>query len=108
MELTRQHFRAILFTTFDDNFPKTAVLSENIDGVRALIMQDRLVIYREIKASLNISSTSIHSILHKHLAVKTNYSRWIRHNLTNAQKKVCIDWCIEILEKYDASKDVYV
>ena len=45
--------------------PKAAVVSENIDAVRRLIMQDRHVTYREIKASLGISSTSIHSILHE-------------------------------------------
>uniref|UniRef100_A0A0K2T577 Mariner transposase [Bombyx mori] n=1 Tax=Lepeophtheirus salmonis TaxID=72036 RepID=A0A0K2T577_LEPSM len=38
-------------------------------------MQDRHVTYREI---LGISSTSIHSILHVHLAEKKVCSRWIR------------------------------
>ena len=38
--------------------PKTAVVSENIDTVRELIMQDRHVTYREIDASLGISSIS--------------------------------------------------
>ena len=42
--------------------PKTAVVSDNIDAVRELIMQDRFVTERDIKASLCISSTSIHSI----------------------------------------------
>ena len=40
--------------------PKTAVLWGNIDAVRELIMQDCHVTYREIDASLDISSTSIH------------------------------------------------
>ena len=47
---------------------KTVVVSENIDAVRELIMQDRHVTYREIEASLDISATSIHSILHEQLA----------------------------------------
>ena len=71
--------------------PKTAVVSENIDAERELIMQDRHVTYREIKASLGISSTSLHSILHEHLAVKKICSRRIPHNLTNVQKKVRAD-----------------
>ena len=73
-------------------------------------MRDRHVTYREIGASLGIASTSIHSILHEHLAVKQICSRWIPHNLTIAQKKVRVDWCKEMLEKCDgvASKDVYV
>ena len=88
---------------------KTAVVSENIDAVRELIIQDRHVTYCEIEASLGISSTTIHSILHEHLTIKKICSRWIAHNLTNAQKKVRVDGCKEMLEKYDrsASKDVY-
>uniref|UniRef100_A0A0K2U786 Mariner transposase [Bombyx mori] n=1 Tax=Lepeophtheirus salmonis TaxID=72036 RepID=A0A0K2U786_LEPSM len=72
-------------------------------------MQDRSVTYREIEASLGISSTSIHSILHVHLAVKKVCSRWMSQNLTIAQKKARIDWCKEMLKKYTrgASKDVY-
>ena len=71
-------------------------------------MKDSHVTYREIAASLGISPTSIHSIL-QHVAVKTIYSRWIPHNLRIAQKKVRVDWCKEMLEKYNrgASKDVY-
>ena len=47
--------------------PNTADVSENIAAVRELIMQDGHVTYREIEASLDISSTSIHSTLHEHL-----------------------------------------
>ena len=154
MELTREHFRAIIFHNFrrglsrqecidelkslygdeapsystvknwynefnrgrrslKDEFregrPKTAVVPENIDAVRELIMQDRHVTYREIETCLGISPTSIHSILHEHLAVKKVCSRWIPHNLTIVQKKARVDWCKEMLKKYDrgASKDVY-
>ena len=58
---------------------------------------------------MSISSTSKHSILHEHLFVKKICSRWIPHNLTIAQKKVRVDWCKEMLKKYDrgASEDVY-
>ncbi|XP_037958961.1 uncharacterized protein LOC119688351 [Teleopsis dalmanni] len=80
--------------SFNDEYregrPKTAVVPENIDAVRELIMQDFHVTYREIEVSFGISPTSIHSILHEHLAVKRVCSRWISHNLTIAQKKARI------------------
>ena len=63
---------------------KAAFMSENIDAVHELIMQDRHVTYREPKASFGISSPSIHSILHENLAVKKTYSRRSPYNLTNA------------------------
>ena len=72
---------------FREGPPKTAVMLENIGAVRALKMQDRHMTYRKIESSLVISSTSIHSILHEHLALKKICSHWIAHNLTIAQKK---------------------
>ena len=86
-----------------------AVVPETIAAVRERIMQDRHVTYREIEASLGISSTGRHSILHAHLAVKKICTCWIPRNLTIAPTKVRVDWCKEMLEKYDggASKDVY-
>ncbi|XP_015599901.1 histone-lysine N-methyltransferase SETMAR-like [Cephus cinctus] len=154
MELTREHFRAIIFHNFrrglsrqecshepnsfysdkapsystvknwynefnhgrrslQDEFregrPKSVVVPQNIDAVHELIKQDRHVTYREIEASLGFSMTSINKILHEHLAVKKICSRWIPHNLTNAQKKARVDWCKGMLKKYGqgASKVVY-
>ena len=84
-------------------------MSENIDAVQKLIMQDRHVTYCEIETTLGISSTSIYKILHDHLAVKKVCSRWISHNLTKSQKDARVDWCKQMLKKYNggASKDVY-
>ena len=81
---------------FREGRPKSAVVPETIDTVRQLILQDCHVNYREIEATLGISGTSIHSILHEHLTVKKVCSRWIPHNG-------------EMLQKYDhgASKHVY-
>ncbi|GFU41222.1 hypothetical protein NPIL_661871 [Nephila pilipes] len=89
--------------------PKSVIVPEKINAVRELIKQDRHVTYREIEASLDISMTSINKILHEHLSVKKICSRWIPHNLTNAQKKARVDWCKEMLEKYiqGTSKAVY-
>lgn len=50
--------------------PKSVVVPQNIEAVRKLIMDDRHVTHREIEATLDISMTSINSILHDHLAVK--------------------------------------
>ena len=54
--------RSSLKDEFREGSSKTAVVPENIDAVRELIMQDRHMIYRQIKASLGISYTSINSI----------------------------------------------
>lgn len=154
MELTREHFRAIIFHNFRrgltrqecadelnslygnegpsystvknwynefnrgrrslqdesrEGRPTSVVVAENIEAVHELIKHDRHVTYREIEASLDISMTSINKILHEHLHVKKVCSRWIPHNLTNAQKEARVDWCKKMLKKFaqGASKAVY-
>ena len=101
--------RRSLSDQFREGRPKSAVLPENSDAVRELIMEDLHVTYREIEATLGISSTSVYKILHEHLAVKQICSRWIPHNLTEAQKKARVNWCKGMLKKNNrgASKDVY-
>uniref|UniRef100_A0A0K2TP03 Mariner transposase [Bombyx mori] n=1 Tax=Lepeophtheirus salmonis TaxID=72036 RepID=A0A0K2TP03_LEPSM len=63
------HGRNSLKDEFREGCQKKAVVPENIDAVREVIMQNRHMTYSEIEASLGISSISIHSILHVHLAV---------------------------------------
>ena len=73
-----------------------------------LILQVSHVSYREIETTLGINGTSIHSILHEHLTVKKIFSRWIPHNLSIVQKKACVDWSKEMLQKYDRSVSKHV
>ena len=68
----------------------SVVVSETIDAMSQLILQDRHVTYCEIETTLGISGTSIHSILHKHLTVKKICSHWIPQNLSIAQKNQSI------------------
>ena len=80
---------------FRKDRPKSVVGPENIYAVQKLIMQDRHVTYCEIEATLGIISTSMHIILHAHLAVKNICSRWIPHNLT----KPCVRVVSSEMEK---------
>ena len=83
-------------------------MSQTVDAVRELIMQDRYVTYRAIEASLDISSTSI-----LQYCMNTRPKKYLFSGkpaqCDNRSKKVRVDWCKEMLEKYDgdASKDVY-
>ena len=101
--------RSSLQDKFREGLPKSVLVSETIDAVGQLILQDRHVIYREIETTLGISGTSIHSILHERLTGKKICSHWIPHNLLIAQKRARVDWSQEMLQKYDrsASKHVY-
>ena len=78
--------------------------------MRQLILQDRHLTFRKIETTLDISGTSIHSILHEHLPVKKICSRWIPHNLSIAQKKGLCRLVERMLQKCDrgASKHVNI
>lgn len=69
--------RRSLQDEFREGRPKSVVLPENVDAVRKQIIKDPHVTYRQLEASLGISATSIHTILHEHLAIKKVGSRWI-------------------------------
>ena len=64
--------RSSLQNEFREGRSKSIVVPETINAVRQLIVQDRHVTYREIKTTLGISGTSIHSIIQEHLTVKKN------------------------------------
>ncbi|KAF2882961.1 hypothetical protein ILUMI_23189, partial [Ignelater luminosus] len=53
----------------------TAVIPENIDVVRKLIMEERHVTYREIQRTLGISGTAVQKILHQELGPLSE-TRW--------------------------------
>ena len=58
--------RSLLQDEFREGRPKSVVVPETIDAVRQPILQDRHPTYREIETTLDISGTSIHSILYEH------------------------------------------
>ncbi|CAH2013096.1 unnamed protein product [Acanthoscelides obtectus] len=76
--------------------PKTAVTEENVDAVRKLIIEDRHVTYRQIEASLKISTASDQKILHEELGVR------------KLQKAARVNWCKKTLDRFNSgnSKNV--
>ena len=80
--------RSSLQDEFREGRLKSVVVTETIDAVRQLILQDRYVTYREIETTLSISGTRIHSILHELLTANKICSRCIPHNLSIAQKRL--------------------
>jgi hypothetical protein len=45
--------------------------------------------------------SQVHKILHEHLAVSNLCARWIPHNLIQVQKLGDVDWCREIIQKFN-------
>ena len=77
--------------------PTTAVTVKNIDAVREMVTDNTNVSYVEIQSALKIGTAAANSILKKHLQCRKLVSRWIPHELTNAQKAERVNWCKMIL-----------
>lgn len=88
--------------------PKTAFTEDNIAAVRQLIIEDRHVTYREIEASLSISGTTVHKILHEALSVRKLVSRWIPHSLTEDHKATRVRWCKKTLQRFNRGESNHV
>lgn len=89
--------------------PLTAVTEENVQTVKNLIQDNRRITYQEIQQIMQIGSGSVHEILHEHLRVRRIVSRWVPHNLTETQKQARVEWCHDMIDKFDAgsSRRVY-
>lgn len=89
--------------------PVTAVTEENVLAVKILIQENRRITYEEIQQTLHIGSGSVHEILHVHLRVRRIVSRWVPHNLAEAQKQARAEWCHDMMIKFDAgsSRRIY-
>lgn len=89
--------------------PLTAVTEENVLAVKKIIEENKRITYEEIQHLMKIGSGSVHKILHDHLRVRRIVSRWVPHNLTDAQKQARVQWCHDMMAKFDAglSRRVY-
>lgn len=84
--------------------PATAVTEENIAAVEALVREDNRVTFKDIEAILEIGSPAISKILHDYLRVRKVSSRWVPHSLTDEQKRIRVEWCKEMLARFDGGR----
>ncbi|XP_045534361.1 protein GVQW3-like [Papilio machaon] len=82
--------------------PLTAVTKENMLAVKNLVQDNRRITYQKIQHILQIGSGSLHESLHVHLRVRRIVSRWVSYNLTNVQKQAKVEWCHDMIDKFEA------
>ncbi|CAH2000122.1 unnamed protein product [Acanthoscelides obtectus] len=127
MELNREYFRAIIYYNFQRQLSQQECLAEllSVFGNEApyqstisrwygkfkrgrVNLSDGWENVDAIEASLKISKTSIHKILHGELVVRKLVSRWIPHLLTEEQKAVRVNWCQKTLDQNKRQSAVWV
>ncbi|XP_047523584.1 uncharacterized protein LOC125062015 [Pieris napi] len=79
----------------------TATTEDIISAVRRVIQEDKRVTYQQIRASLGIGMNQVQKILHEQLGVRKLCTRRIPHTLTDDQKHLRMDWCRQMLDKFN-------
>jgi len=59
------------------------------------------MIFEDIEGSLQIASRAVSKIMHEYLRVRKIASRWVPHTLTESQKRICVEWCEEMLKRFE-------
>jgi histone-lysine N-methyltransferase SETMAR len=80
--------------------PVTSTTPENIELIESLIEADPHSTYDDLEAESQLSRGIIETIILEHLKMKKLASRWVPHNLTDAQKKLRVEICRENLRKF--------
>lgn len=84
--------------------PQTATTEENISSVQMMLKDDPRCTYQQIQQTLGIGSSAVSRILHDNLGVRKVCSRWIPHRLSQEQKAGRVNWCKEMLQKFEEGR----
>lgn len=84
--------------------PITSHTSENIDLIRQIVDEDPRVTIDIMEALSELSRSTIQRILHDSLKLRKVTSRWIPHDLTDANKQERVNACRENLAMFKENK----
>jgi hypothetical protein len=85
--------------------PVTMKTDENVDKVRTLVRNDRLLSIRMIAEELNVDKETIRQILTENLKMKTVCTKMVPKNLSKDQKLNREEMCQNVLEKTEEDPD---
>ncbi|GBP23122.1 hypothetical protein EVAR_13143_1 [Eumeta japonica] len=75
-------------------------MKTTLSAVRLMIETDKKVTYQKNRTNLGIGMSQEHNIFHEYLAVEKLYTRWIPHNLTDAQKHHRVNWYCKLMRRF--------
>ena len=78
--------------------PSTSRNDDGINQVRTLVLQDRRITIRELSDEVNISTGSIHSILHDDLGLRRLVAKFVPRLLTVEQKELRLEVSQDMLD----------
>ena len=80
------------------------ITPENVSRIESLIKKDPKRTHVEIQDIMKISSGSLTRIFHDCLGIGKRCARWVPHNPNEEQKRGRVDWCTNMLRKFDRGR----
>lgn len=84
--------------------PVEATTDENVAAIQAIVEEDARVTVAQLEVAVGISSGSVRSILHNKLQLHKVCARWVPHQLTESQKTARVEWCQNMLARFDGGR----
>ena len=84
--------------------PITVYIPANIELVRAIIERNPNATFDEIAAESSINRFTLGEIIHLALRLRKLTSRWVPHDLTDANRRERVAACRETLAKFEGGK----
>ena len=79
--------------------PVSSCTPENVNRVKACIIEDRRMTISEISESLGLNAFTVHQIIHQELDMRKLTARWVPRLLNEDQKKKRVEICQNLLMK---------
>jgi len=80
--------------------PITATDETNVKAVESLVVEDRRITIQQIADTLDISTGTVHGILHDQLQMRKVCARWVPHLLSPDQRYERVQASQELLARY--------
>ncbi len=77
-----------------------------MNTVAAIVQEDHHITVRQLAQALDISKSSVHTILPEKLKMKRVAAYWVPHFVTREQRDHCIEICHERLKRIEDELDV--
>jgi histone-lysine N-methyltransferase SETMAR len=84
--------------------PVSAGGEDSVSAVQQLLQDDPRLSVESIADRVGISSGTVSTILHQRLGLRKLVCRWIPHVLNDNQRRVRIEWCSQMLSKFDGGR----
>ena len=88
--------------------PSTAIIEDNIERARDMVLLYRRVTIDEVAYVLQISHGSTYELIHNKFVFHEVCAKWVPKHLTEVHKQTRVDICQKQLDRYGNEPDIFL